>query len=72
MSSTMSTFSIKEREDACSKEVAEVFGATASLLRGTEGMVTPLREEAGTWSREGAQRVVVGLSTTVVAGAAMR
>ena len=42
----MSTFSIKEREDECFEEVAEVSGAMAFLLRGIEGMVTPLWEGA--------------------------
>ena len=64
----MSTFSIKEREDDSSEEVAEVSGATTTLLRRTEGMVTPLWELAGTWSEARAVGVAVGLPTTVVAG----
>jgi hypothetical protein len=35
----MSTFSINKRLDDLSDEVAEVSGATAFLLRGTNGMV---------------------------------
>jgi hypothetical protein len=42
MSSPMSAFSIKERLDDLSEEVADVSGATAFLLRGTDGMVAPL------------------------------
>ena len=45
----MSTFSIKERNDDMSEEVADVSGAAAFLLRGTEGMVTPLWEVAAIW-----------------------
>ena len=70
MSTLMSTFSIKEKLDDLSKEVADVFGATAFLLRGTDGMVVPLWEGVATWSR--VCRVAVGLSATVVAGAVMR
>lgn len=42
------------------------------LLRGMEGMVTPLWEGVGIWSGVGAEEVVVGLPTTVVVGATMR
>ena len=53
MSSPMSAFSIKEGEDGFSEEVADVSGAMAFLLRGMEGMVTPLWEGAGTWLEQG-------------------
>ena len=72
MSSPMSTFSIKKREDNLSVEVAEESGATALFLRGMEGMVTPLWEGARTWSQTRVEGVAVGFSTTVVAGAAVR
>ena len=69
----MSTFSIEEREDDFfSEEVAEVSGAMAFLLRGTETMFTPLCEGAGTCSRRCSEGVVGGLPTTVVARAAVR
>ena len=42
MSYLMSMFSIKEKAHGLSKEVANVSGATAFLLRGTDGMVVPL------------------------------
>ena len=48
MRSSMSTFSIKERLDDLSEEVADVSGAIAFLLRGTDGMIAPLWEGAGT------------------------
>ena len=65
----MSTFSIKEKDHNMSEEVADVFGATAFLLRGMEGMVTPLWEEAAIWSGAWAQGLADGLPTTVVDGA---
>lgn len=68
----MSTFSIKTREDDFSEEVAEVSCATAFLLRGTEGRVTPLWEGAGTRSGAMAEGVADGLPTTIVVGAAVR
>ena len=43
MSSSMSTFSIKDRDDDFSVEVTEVSGATVFSLRGKEGV--PLRYE---------------------------
>ena len=42
MSSPMSTFSDKQRLDDLSKEVADVSGAIAFLLRGIDEMVAPL------------------------------
>ena len=72
MRTPMSTFSIKEREDDFSEEVAEVSGAMAFLLRGTETMFTPLCEGAGTGLGGRAEGVVGGLPTTVAAGAAVR
>ena len=67
----MSTFSIKERDDDMSEEVADVSGATAFLLPGTEGMVTPLWKVAAIWSGAGVQGLADGLPTTVVDGAAI-
>jgi hypothetical protein len=72
MSSPVSTFSIKERQDDMPEEVAEVSGATAFRLRGTDGMVTPLLEGATTRLAKAADEVPVGLPTTVVAGATLR
>ena len=72
MRSPMSTFSISERLDDLSDEVAEVSGATTFLLRGTYGMVAPLWEGAATRSGGGAEGVVFGLPTTVVDGATTR
>lgn len=68
----MSTFSISERVDDLSDEVAEVSGATAFLLRGTDGMVAPLWDGAATRSGGGPEGVGSGLSTTVVDGASTR
>ncbi len=68
----MSTFSIKEREDDFSEEVAEVSGAMAFLLRGTDGLVAPLWAGAATASGAGADGVAGGLPTTVVAGGTVR
>ena len=42
MRSTMSTFSINEWLVDLSEELADVSGATAFLLRDTDGMVAPL------------------------------
>ena len=64
----MSTFSIKERDDDLFEEVADVSGQTTFLLRGTEGMVTPLWEGTTILSEAGAEGVVDGLSTMVVDG----
>jgi hypothetical protein len=69
MSSPMSAFSIKEGEDDFSEEFADVSGATAFLLRGTEGRVTPLWDGAGIRSSGMAEGVADRLPTTVVAGA---
>jgi hypothetical protein len=66
MSSPMSAFSIKEREDDLSKEFADVSGATAFLLRGTEGRVTPLWDGAGTRSSGMAEGIADEFPTTVV------
>ena len=66
MSSSMSTFSIKERLDDLSEEVVDVSRAIAFLLRGTNGIVAPLWEGVGTGLGAGAETVAVGLPTTVV------
>jgi hypothetical protein len=68
----MSTFSIKERLDDLSEEVADVSGATAFLLRGTDGIVAPLWEGTGAGLGWGAEGAALGLPTTVVAGATVR
>ena len=72
MSSPMSTFSIKKTDDDLSEEVVDVSGATAFLLRCTEGMMTPLWDGAATWSKLRTERVVDGLLITVVTGATVR
>ena len=68
----MLTFSIKEKEDDFSEEDAKVSGATAFLLRGTEGSATPLWEGAGRRSGATAKDIALGLPTTVVAGVGVR
>jgi hypothetical protein len=65
----MSAFSIKEKEDDLSGEFANVSGATAFLLRGTEGRVTSLWDGARTRSLGMAEGIADGLPTTVVASA---
>ena len=62
----MSTFSINEWLDDIFEGVASISGATALRLRGTDGMVAPLWEGAGTGSKVGAQGVALGFPTMVV------